>query len=112
AVKIVLAAAALGAATSYAAEADAPIEEVIVTGSRIAVANMTSTSPILTVGSDEINTGGRMDLTDMLNQLPQVNANYLGQDIGNRTSGLSSAGGVSTVSLRGLAPNRTLVLID
>ena len=85
---------------------------MIVTGSRIAVANMTSTSPILTVSSDEMKIGGRMDITDMLNQLPQVNANYLGQDLGNKTSGLSSAGGVSTASLRGLGPSRTLVLVD
>ena len=39
-------------------------------------------------------------------------ANDLGQDLGNGTSGLSSAGGVSTADLRGLGPGRTLVLID
>ncbi len=112
AVRMVLAAAALSAPLAQAQESEAPIEEVIVTGSRIASANMTSTSPILSVTSDEIKTGGRMDITDMLNQLPQINSNYLGQDIGNRTSGLSTAGGVSTASLRGLGPNRTLVLVD
>jgi len=112
AVRIALAAGTLSATLAQAQQAEPAIEEVIVTGSRIAAANMTSTSPILTVSTEDINTGGRMDITDMLNQLPQVNANYLGQDIGNRTSGLSSAGGAATASLRGLGPNRTLVLVD
>ena len=95
-----------------AEQAETVLEEVTVTGSRIASANMTSASPIVSVTSEDIKTGGRMDLTDMLNQLPQINANYLGQDLGNKTSGLSSAGGVATASLRGLGPNRTLVLVD
>ena len=117
AVRIALATGALSATLVHAQQAPAPegdaeLDVVIVTGSRIASSNMTSTSPILSVTSEEIRTGGRMDVTDMLNQLPQINANYLGQDIGNRTSGLSSAGGVATASLRGLGPSRTLVLVD
>jgi outer membrane receptor protein involved in Fe transport len=112
AVRLSLALGALSGSLASAQDADSALEEVIVTGSRIAVANMTSTSPILTVSSEEMKIGGRMDISDMLNQLPQINANYLGQDIGNRTSGLSSAGGVSTASLRGLGPSRTLVLVD
>src|SRR4249919_227376 len=114
-VRIAVAAAMLSS-TAFAqqarAEQEAVLEEVTVTGSRISSANMTSASPILSVTSEDIKTGGRMDITDMLNQLPQINANYLGQDIGNKTSGLSSAGGVATASLRGLGPNRTLVLVD
>src|SRR5207302_2026353 len=42
----------------------------------------------------------------------QVFSNDLGQDLGNRTSGLTTAGGVATADLRGLGPNRTLVLLD
>jgi iron complex outermembrane receptor protein len=106
-------AAALGASTAgLAAEADTELEAVIVTGSRIASPNATSTSPILSVTAEEIRSGGRLDVTDMLNQLPQINSNSLGQDLGNRTSGLTSAGGVATADLRGLGPNRTLVLVD
>jgi iron complex outermembrane recepter protein len=116
-VRIAVAAAVLSGSVTYAQQAHAEqaetvLEEVTVTGSRIASANMTSASPILSVTSEDIKTGGRMDITDMLNQLPQVNANYLGQDLGNKTSGLTSAGGVATASLRGLGPNRTLVLVD
>jgi iron complex outermembrane recepter protein len=102
--------------TALAAESSSEdmdeLETVTVTGSRIASRNMVSTSPILTVTSEDIKTGGRLDITDMLNQLPQINSNALGQDLGNRTSGLTSAGGVSTVNLRGLGANRTLLLVD
>lgn len=88
------------------------LETVTVTGSRIASRNMNSSSPILAVSSEEIKAGGRLDVTDMLNLLPQINSNSLGEDLGNKTSGLTSAGGVSTVNLRGLGASRTLVLRD
>src|SRR2546430_14767660 len=50
--------------------------------------------------------------TTLFRSLPQVFSNDLGQDLGTRTSGLTTAGGVSTADLRGLGPNRTLVLLD
>ena len=105
-------ASVMGASFALAAEADTELEAVIVTGSRIASPNATSTSPILSVTAEEIQSGGRLDVTDFLNQLPQINSNSLGQDLGNKTSGLTSAGGVATANLRGLGPNRTLVLVD
>ena len=88
------------------------LEEVVITGSRIAAPNQTSTSPIQVLTARDIETTGRNDIGDVLAQLPQVFNNSLGQDLGNRTSGLTTAGGVSTVDLRGLGPNRTLVLVD
>jgi outer membrane receptor protein involved in Fe transport len=118
AVRRAVLAAAISTATlgvtgnTVAQEAATELEMVVVTGSRIAVPNQTSTSPILSVTSEEIKSGGRLDVSDLLNQLPQFNSNSLGQDLGNRTSGLTSAGGVATADLRGLGPNRTLVLVD
>src|SRR6201997_5595443 len=112
------AAAALGFAPAASAQAPPPaaappqIEEIVVTGSRIASPNAASASPIQVVSNKEIQATGKNDITDILNQLPQVFNNDLGQDLGNRTSGLTTAGGVSTADLRGLGPNRTLVLID
>src|SRR5687768_13515492 len=88
------------------------ITEVVVTGSRIAQPNQVSTSPVQVVTSEDIKVGGKRDITDVLNNLPQINSNSLGQDLGNRTAGLTSAGGVATANLRGLGPNRTLVLVD
>jgi outer membrane receptor protein involved in Fe transport len=94
------------------AEPTTELAEVIVTGSRIAAPNEVSTSPIQVLSSKYIETSGRTDITDLINELPQVYNNSLGQDLGNTTSGLTTAGGISTADLRGLGPNRTLVLVD
>ncbi len=91
---------------------DTSVEEVIVTGSRIASPNATSTSPVLAVSHEDIQTSGKVDITDIIAQLPQNFTNDLGQDLGNRTPGLTTAGGVATADLRGLGPNRTLVLVN
>lgn len=88
------------------------MDEVIVTGSRIASPNATSTSPVQVVTSQEIKVSGKHDITDIISQLPQNFTNDLGQDLGNRTPGLTTAGGVATANLRGLGPNRTLVLVN
>ncbi len=102
----------LAGVASAAAPDEEGIQEMVITGTRIQSPNATSTSPILAVTSEELKSGGRSDVTDVLNMLPQINSNSLGQDLGNRTSGLNSAGGVATADLRGLGPNRTLVLVD
>jgi iron complex outermembrane receptor protein len=88
------------------------LQEVIVTGSRIAAPNEQSTSPIQVISANDIQVYGRNDISDIINLLPQNFNNALGQDLGNGTPGLASAGGVATADLRGLGPNRTLVLVD
>ena len=114
-----LAAIAAMALPAYAQQkaADQPeaapvVQEVVVTGSRIAAPNLESTSPITVVDQTQIRTTGRTDMSDLIMMLPQNYDNGLGQDLGNRTSGLTTAGGVATADLRGLGPNRTLVLVD
>ena len=94
------------------AQTPSTVTEVVVTGSRIAAPNQTSASPIQVVSSQSIEDTGRNDISDILNQMPQIFNNDIGQDLGNRTSGLTTAGGVATADLRGLGPNRTLVLVD
>ncbi|HKD54052.1 MAG TPA: TonB-dependent receptor, partial [Steroidobacteraceae bacterium] len=100
------------AAAEQAGPAPATVEEVVVTGSRIAAPNEVSTSPIQVISADSIATSGRTDISDIITRLPQNFNNSLGQDLGNGTSGLTTAGGVATADLRGLGPNRTLVLVD
>jgi iron complex outermembrane receptor protein len=88
------------------------VQEVIITGSRIPVpANITATSPLTVISRDEIQQQGHSDVGDFINQLPQ-NVINSGQDLGNNSNPLGSAGGISTVDLRGLGPTRTLVLVD
>ena len=95
-----------------AAEPEAALAEIVVTGSRIAAPNEVSTSPIAVLSSKYIEVSGKTDVNDLLMQLPQNFNNSLGQDLGNTTTGLTTAGGVATADLRGLGPNRTLVLVD
>jgi iron complex outermembrane recepter protein len=108
------AAAALMSAQAMAQESQPTetMDEVIVTGSRIASPNATSTSPINVVSRQDIQVSGKTDITDIISQLPQNFTNDLGQDLGNRTPGLTTAGGVATANLRGLGPQRTLVLVN
>jgi outer membrane receptor protein involved in Fe transport len=99
--------AAGAAAPVFAADtADSDkLEEVVVTGSRIAQPNLTSTSPVVQVTAADVQAQGVTRIEDLLTQLPQVFA--------SQNSTLSNASnGTATVSLRGLGAQRTLVLID
>jgi outer membrane receptor protein involved in Fe transport len=87
-------------------------EQIVVTGTRLPNPNAGSTSPIQVVSAKDIAISGRQDVVDLIQMLPQAFSNDLGQDLGNRTSGLTTAGGVSTADLRGLGPNRTLILVN
>ena len=101
------------AQTPAPAPAAAPvIEEIVITGSRIPVAaNITATSPTTIVSTQDIQLQGHTDITDVINQLPQ---NIIGSnaDFGNTSSPLTSTGGFATADLRGLGPQRTLVLVN
>ena len=109
---ILSAVAASSYVPTWAANDDKTLAAVVVTGSRIAAPNLESTSPIQIVTANDIKVSGKSDISDIINQLPQNFNNDLGQDLGNRTSGLTTAGGVATADLRGLGPNRTLVLVN
>jgi outer membrane receptor protein involved in Fe transport len=96
-----------------APDAEQPVlQEVIVTGSRIPVPpTVTATSPITQVTSQDIATQGRTDMSDLLNNLPQTSINS-SNDFGNTSNPLSAPGGITTVDLRGLGAQRTLVLVN
>ncbi|MFI4877975.1 MAG: TonB-dependent receptor plug domain-containing protein, partial [Steroidobacterales bacterium] len=105
---------ALAQQAPRAADANGPeatVEEVVVTGSRIAAPNEASTSPIQVVTSRELQQGGKTDVIDLINQLPQ-NFQNAAVDFSNTSSGLSTPGGIATADLRGIGPQRTLVLIN
>jgi iron complex outermembrane receptor protein len=108
-------AAALGGALPAHAQSKAPasseVGEIVVTGTRIRQPNLTSVSPVQTVTAQQVQLGGRPQTIDILNQLPQVT--QVGSvDLGPTSDALSGPGGVATVDLRGLGPQRTLVLVD
>ena len=50
------------------------IEEVVVTGSRIATSNETSSQPLLSISSDALTNSGQFDLSEVLNDTPSLTA--------------------------------------
>ena len=88
-----------------AAPAATPLQEVVVTGSRLQTPNVTSISPITTVSAADIQQTGLTRVEDILNNLPMVFA-------GMNSTTSNGADGTATVDLRGLGNQRTLVLVD
>jgi outer membrane receptor protein involved in Fe transport len=91
-------------------DTEGALEEVVVTGSRIASPNATSSSPIVAVSRGDLDLQGMHDTGDLVDWLPQNITTSI--DLGNTNNPLSGPGGVTTVNLRGLGPQRTLVLVD
>lgn len=92
-------------ASAPASAQDAVLDKVVVTGSRIQQANLESISPVTAVGAEEIKLEGVTRVEDLLNNLPQVFADFGG----NLSNG---ATGAATVNLRNLGAQRTLVLVN
>jgi iron complex outermembrane receptor protein len=99
-----------------ASSEQAPLQEVVVTGSRIARQDYTSLSPIVTVDSAAIANRSEASLVNALQELPQFNvagnSNNLSAASNPFPSATGAAPGAATVDLRGLGTNRTLVLLD
>lgn len=85
---------------------DQSVETVVVTGSRIPQAGLYSTSPVTSVGQQEIKLTGATNLETALRSLPSTVADTDNQFTNN------GSGGLSLVDLRGLGNVRTLVLVD
>ena len=84
-------------------------EEIVVTGSRIKRAdNISSPTPMVTLGESQIENTGSVNVYDILNELPQA-GDALSRGNTNFTVGSS---GVQTVNLRGLGSGRTLTLVN
>jgi iron complex outermembrane recepter protein len=94
-----------GAVAQTAVNAGEELEQVVVTGSRIARPEADTTSPMAVIGSESIALLGTQNIENVLNTMPQV--------VATTTSASNNpGGGVATVNLRGLGSQRTLVLVD
>ena len=83
-------------------------EDVVVTGSRIARPNLTSSNPITSIQGQEFFQAGQVSIGDQLNQLPQLAATF---SQSNSTRFLGTAG-LNLLDLRSLGTQRTLVLVN
>ena len=87
---------------------DEALEEIIVTGSRLARSGFDTPSPVVVIGDPEIRGNTSPSIGDLLNELPQLRTTF----------GLSNSGrfigtaGVGNLDLRGLGTERTLVLVN
>lgn len=105
AVRYALLTSAAAMATLPAQAQDKTIQEVIVTGSRIAVPNMQSISPVSSITDEDIAVAGATRIEDIVNRLPQA-FSAQGAMLSNDSDG------TATINLRGLGESRTLVLIN
>jgi outer membrane receptor protein involved in Fe transport len=116
--------AAVGAADN-SAFAQEQVEEVVVTGSRIVRRDFEANSPITTVDTSRFEESSTVGMESVLNQLPQFTPAVTQFNVGSEfgvagtsffteqvTAGPTRTPGQATLSLRGLGPNRNLVLID
>ncbi|HSC15565.1 MAG TPA: TonB-dependent receptor plug domain-containing protein, partial [Gammaproteobacteria bacterium] len=93
-------------------EGDQVLEEVVVTGSRIVRQDFTANSPIQTVDETLFDETSAIGVETVLNRLPQFVPAVTQFTTGDVQQTATNTVGASTVSLRGLGPNRNLVLIN
>jgi len=109
-----LAAASALPFAAHAQEAPSQTEDeekvIVVTGSRIATDSTTALpSPVQVLTADELRRAGEIDITQTLRELPAL----AGSDPANLDTAQGFAlSGASTLNLRALGANRTLVLQD
>jgi iron complex outermembrane receptor protein len=90
------------------AGATAETERIIVTGSNIPTAQEVGPNPVLNINRDLINKSGERTAEALIKDLPIANGG--GVPISNNGTGFTP--GASAISLRGLGPQETLLLID
>jgi iron complex outermembrane recepter protein len=88
------------------AQEDDQVEDIVVTGSRIARQDYVANSPIVTVTQEDFQATGSVTIDTLINDLPQFTPAT------NATSNNPSNGGQANVQLRGLGTTRTLVLLN
>ncbi|MEO9079279.1 MAG: TonB-dependent receptor [Rhodanobacter sp.] len=96
--------------TSQAAPSNAQnaqtLQAVMVTGSHIRRVDTETSSPVITIDRQQIEASGTATLAELIQQLPAVTGGNVNQQVNNAGTGRSSIG------LRGLGPDRTLILLD
>jgi len=100
--------AQIEAANQASAPTKAPEASIVVTGSRIRRPNLESTVPITSIQGEQFFQRGNADIGEALNDLPQLRSTFAQQNPG---LGIGIAG-LNLLDLRGLAPKRTLVLVN
>ena len=97
---------------------DSVVEEIVVTGSKLRRDEFSSISPVQVIGGRDAVTIGVVDITQMIAESPFVFGTQLDGSTNSAAptsaiEGVPASGpGAATVALRGLGPERTLMLIN
>src|SRR5271166_2923679 len=83
---------------------DQGVEEIVVTGSRIARPELIQPNPVMQINSEQLRVTGLQSTIDILSQAPQTENN---SDSGNNNRYINGAG-LEQINLRGLGTYRTL----
>ena len=103
--------ATAGSVTAIAQDTGTPpksqsLETIVVTGSNIRRVDIETASPVVTIDRAQIQASGKVNLGDLIQELPSMAGAAMTPQVNN--GGAGTAG----VSLRGLGSNRTLLLIN
>jgi iron complex outermembrane receptor protein len=96
-------------AGAQAAQEPASIDEIVVTGSRVIRDGYEAPTPLTVVGVDAIEKAGVPNIAQLMNQMPTFAGSQ--SPSGNVGTNTGTAG-INSLSLRGMGPTRTLVLLD
>jgi outer membrane receptor protein involved in Fe transport len=83
------------------------LQTVVVTGSHIRRVDLETSNPVVTIDAAQIKATGKLTLGDIVQQLPAVTGGVVNPQVNN-----AGGTGASTIGLRGLGSQRTLLLID
>ena len=83
------------------------LQTVVVTGSNIRRVDLETSNPVVTINADQIKATGKLTLGDIVQELPAVTGGNVNPQVNN-----GGGTGGSSIGLRGLGSQRTLVLID
>ncbi len=94
------------------ASIDDEVEEIVVTGTRIASGNLASAVPVMTLDAEYIQLSGETVLTNLLQQTPALIGSVSGDVTGDCGAGCQGTDGTAALNLRNLGESRTLVLVN
>lgn len=99
---------ALAAAADESSAESPKVEEVVVTASRVQRTGFTAPTPTTVLGQDDLQKTGASNIGQMMTEIPAFQPTLTPT---STTISSQQAGG-NYIDLRGLGPNRTLVLVD
>ena len=88
------------------------LEHVTVTGTRLQVDTSDGVYPLTVIGAEQLQDSGFQNVGEFLQDLPFMSGSPLSTTTSVRGEGGGLSRGISTIELRGLGAERTLVLIN